>query len=94
MTKRLIDKLRALAKELIETGYDAQDLLEGMNFSDINILAVREELSTPEVAQHIDEAELDSIRAFLAYLLMKDSELETEEIYSFIFGKGKQIVWH
>lgn len=94
MAKRLIDVLRALAKELIEKGYDADDMMKKVSAFDIDFLTVKEELLTLELTKHIDETELDIIRALLAYILMKDTELETEEIYAFIFGRGRQITWN
>ncbi len=94
MAKRLIDVLRVLAKELIEKGYDADDMLKKVSAFDIDFLTVKEELVTMELTKHIDDTELDTIRALLAYILMKDTELETEEIYAFIFGRGRQIIWN
>jgi hypothetical protein len=97
LARRLIEVLRILAKEFIEEGYDAPDVLEKIQFSefsDIDILALREELIASEASQRIEEAEIDTMRVFLAYLLLKDTELGIDEIYTFIFGQGKQIVWH
>ncbi|HXX54216.1 MAG TPA: hypothetical protein VEI28_06580 [Thermodesulfovibrionales bacterium] len=42
----------------------------------------------------LDEEELDAIRSLLIYILMKNTHLEREEIYTYIFGEGKRIVWH
>ncbi len=47
-----------------------------------------------ELSKHIDEAELDTIKALLAYILMRDSDLEVEDVYAFIFGRGRQIIWN
>ncbi len=93
MARRLIDVLRALAKELIEKGYDADDALKKISVFDIDFLTVKEELVTLELSRYIDEAELDTIRALLSYVLMKETELDTEEIYAFTFGRGRQITW-
>ncbi len=94
MPRRLIDLLRGLARELIEQGYDADDIIDRASLFDIDFLAVTEELSTPEVTRHIDDAELDTIKVLLSYILIKESDLDLEEIYGFVFGKGKQLVWH
>ncbi len=94
MAKRFIDVLRVLAKELIEKGYDADDAIKKISIFDIDFLTVKEELLTLELSQYIDDAELDTIRALLSYILMKETELETEEIYAFIFGRGRQITWN
>ena len=42
----------------------------------------------------LDDEELDAIRSLLIYILMKDTHLEKEEIYTYIFGEGKRILWH
>ncbi|MCL4458150.1 MAG: hypothetical protein M1147_11810 [Nitrospirae bacterium] len=93
MARRLIDMLRVLAKELIEKGYDADDALKKISVFDIDFLTVKEELVTLELSRYVDEAELDTIRALLSYVLMKETELDTEDIYAFTFGKGRQITW-
>lgn len=43
---------------------------------------------------YLKEDELDSIKAFLAYMLMKNTPLDKEEIYTYIFGEGKKILWN
>jgi len=93
LARRLIDMLRVLAKELIEKGYDADDALKKISVFDIDFLTVKEELVTLELSRYVDEAELDTIRALLSYVLMKETELDTEDIYAFTFGKGRQITW-
>jgi hypothetical protein len=94
LAKRIIDVLRVLARELIEDGYDADTVTNKLSCFDVDFVAVKEELSVQEVSHRIDDAELDTIRVLLAYMLMKDSDLEMEEIYSFVFSRGKQILWH
>jgi hypothetical protein len=92
--KRLIDVLRTLAREMVDKGYDADDALKAINIFDIDFPTIKDELLTMELTRHIDESELDTIRALLAFILMKDTDLETEEIYAFIFGRGRQIIWN
>lgn len=94
MGKRLIDVLRTLAREMVDKGYDADDALKAINIFDIDFPTIKDELLTMELTRHIDESELDTIRALLAFILMKDTDLETEEIYAFIFGRGRQIIWN
>lgn len=47
-----------------------------------------------DALRHLDEEELDAVRALLVQILMKNTSLEREEIYSDIFGEGKRIFWH
>jgi len=96
LARRFIDVLRVLAKDLIEKGYNADDAFKKINIIDIDMdfLTVKEELTMMEMARFIDDAELDTIRALLTYILMKDTDLDAEEIYAFVFGKGRQIIWN
>lgn len=44
---------------------------------------------------YLDEEELDSMRAVLAYILMKDTDMNGDDIYDLIFkDKGGRITWH
>jgi hypothetical protein len=43
---------------------------------------------------YLDDEELDAIRALLVSILMKDTRLDKEEIYVYVFGEGKKILWH
>jgi len=43
---------------------------------------------------YLDDEELDAIRSLLIYILMKNTHLGKDEIYTYIFGEGKRILWH
>lgn len=43
---------------------------------------------------HLDDEELDAIKTLLVYMLMKNTPLDRDEIYSYIFGEGKKIIWN
>jgi hypothetical protein len=94
MARRLMDLLRVLAKEIIEQGYDADDAIKKINVVDIDFITVKEDLRRLESSKHMDDAELDTIKALLTYILLRDSDLEVEDVYAFIFGKGRQILWN
>ncbi|MBN2653595.1 MAG: hypothetical protein JXR79_00565 [Nitrospirae bacterium] len=94
MGKRIIDVLRVLAKDLIEKGYEAEDALQSISGFDLDFPMIKDELSTMERSSIIDEAELDTIRALLSFILIKDSEIDIEDIYAFVFGRGRQITWN
>ena len=94
MARRLINVLRVLAKEIIDKGYDADETIKKISVFDIDFPTVKEELLNLEIAKFIDDAEVDTIRALLSYILMKETELDTEEIYAFVFGRGRQITWN
>lgn len=94
MAKRLIDVLRTLARDLIDKGYEAEDTLSSISGFDLDFPMIKDELSTLEISNAIDEAELDTIRALLSFILIKDSEIDIEDIYAFVFGRGRQITWN
>ncbi len=41
-----------------------------------------------------EEDDMDAIKVFLVYLLMKSTDLDVEDIYTYIFGDGKRILWN
>ncbi|HWR59290.1 MAG TPA: hypothetical protein VN328_10415 [Thermodesulfovibrionales bacterium] len=43
---------------------------------------------------YLEEDELDAIRALLVTILMKDTNLDKEEIFTYIFGSGRKILWN
>ncbi len=43
---------------------------------------------------NLEEEDLDAIKVFLVYILMKNTELGAEDIYDYIFGEGKKILWN
>lgn len=94
MAKKLIDILRVLAREFADMGYDADDALNKIGIIDIDFLMLKDELLALELSKHIDDAELDTIRTLLIYILIKETELEIDDIYAFIFGKGRHITWN
>lgn len=94
MQKKILDLLRILAKELIDKGYESEDALKRISIYDIDFWSLKEEIMALELSQYADEAELDAIRAVLSYVLMKETKLDTEDIYAYTFGKGRQIIWN
>lgn len=49
---------------------------------------------TSDEALYADDEELDEIKGLLVYILMKDSPLDTDALYTYIFGEGKRLIWH
>ncbi|WP_353684763.1 hypothetical protein V4D30_02935 [Thermodesulfovibrio sp. 3907-1M] len=90
---KLLDFLRVLARQLIDNDYN-EDSLKDLSLMDIDLHQIKEELNFIEGSELLDREEIDMIRALLAYLLMKETDLHEDDIYSFIFSKGKQIVWN
>lgn len=90
---KFLDFLRVLARQLIDNDYNEESVRE-LSLSDIDLHQIKEELNFIEGSELIDIEEIDMIRALLVYLLMRETDLHEDDIYSFIFSKGKQIVWN
>jgi hypothetical protein len=43
---------------------------------------------------HLDDEDLDAIKTLLVGILLKNTPLDRDEIYSYIFGEGKKIIWN
>lgn len=94
MAKRLIDILRVFARELIDLEYDVEYVLRKISTHDMDFMALTDDFLELEITNSIDELELDTIRMLLAYILIKDTDLDIELIYSFVFSRGRQIIWN
>ncbi len=57
-------------------------------------MAYRFTKQTEDELLYLDDEELDAVKALLAYMLMKNTPLDRDEIYTYIFGEGKKIFWH
>ena len=90
---KLFDFLRALARQLIDNDYN-DEILKDFSVFDIDLHQVKEELNFIEGNELLEVEEIDMVKALLVYLLMKETDLSEDDIYSFIFSKGKQIVWN
>lgn len=90
---KLLDFLRVIARELIDNDYN-DEALSDFSLFDVDWHQVKEELNFIEGTELIDSEEIDMIRALLVYLLMRETDWHEEDIYSFIFSKGKQIIWN
>lgn len=94
MAKRLIDILRVFARDLIDLEYDVEDALKKLSIHDMDFVALSDDLFELEVTNSISEMELDTIRLLLAYILIKDTDLDIEQIYAFVFSRGRNIIWN
>lgn len=42
----------------------------------------------------LEDEELETIKSLLVYTLMKNTSLDIESIYSYIYADGKRILWN
>ncbi|MGC8938472.1 MAG: hypothetical protein ACP5KH_05765, partial [Thermodesulfovibrio sp.] len=75
---KLLDFLRVLARQLIDNDYN-EDTLKDLSLMDIDLHQIKEELNFIEGSELLDREEIDMIRALLAYLLMKETDLHEDD---------------
>ncbi len=47
-----------------------------------------------DILGHLDDEDLDAIKAFFVSFLMENTFLHRDDIYSYLFGEGKRIIWN
>lgn len=61
---------------------------------DINLPSVDVDILSIKQGQGFDDIEDDIAKAYVSYLLMKDTDMPREMIYSYVFKEGKRILWN
>ena len=44
--------------------------------------------------ENLSPEDIDDLKAALAYLLMDNTGIEPDEVYSLVFHDGSKIIWH
>ena len=94
MSKKLLKILRMITKDLKDKEFVSGELIEELDYDESDIMDIGEELENLEFYDYLEDDELDILRGLIAYILMKDSSYEKEEILSLIFAGGRRIVWN
>jgi len=94
LTRKLLRILRMISTDADDIEIDSERLLEGVDYEEEDLTEIWEELEDLEVSEQLDEVELDILKSLLVYILIRDSAYEKEDIFSFIFGSGRRIVWN
>ncbi|HBH60250.1 MAG TPA: hypothetical protein DDX85_00600 [Nitrospiraceae bacterium] len=94
LTRKLLRILRMISTNRDDIEIDSERLLEGVDYEEEDLTEIWEELEDIEVSEQLDEIELDILKSLLVYILIRDSAYEKEDIFSFIFGSGRRIVWN
>jgi hypothetical protein len=94
LTRQLLRVLRSLSIETEDIEIDSERLLESVDYADEDLTEIWEELDELEMSGQADDIELDILKALLVYILIRDSAYEKEDIFSFIFGGGRMILWN
>jgi hypothetical protein len=94
LTQKLLRILRMISTDMDDIEIDSDRLLEGVDYEEEDLTEIWEELEDLEVSEQVDEVELDILKALLVYILIRDSAYEKEDIFSFVFGNGRRILWN
>ncbi|MBF0556962.1 MAG: hypothetical protein HQK96_20800 [Nitrospirae bacterium] len=94
MYKRFVTLLRIIANEIISSDMNFDESKIKMAIDDYNITDLYDDLSNLEGLDIMSDEDIDTLKAFLAYVVSKDTYMDRDDIYSLIFGNGKRISWH
>ncbi len=94
MSKKLLKILRMFSKDLKDAEFYSEELLDSLNYDVPDLFDIGEELAVLESSDNVNDDELDILKSLLVYILIRKSSYEKEDIYSFVFGGGKRIVWN
>ena len=83
-----------ISNDLKDREFVSDEMLETLDYDVSDIMNIGEELENLEFFDYLDDDELDILKGLIAYLLMKDSSYEKEEIFSLIYAGGRRIVWN
>lgn len=94
MYRKFMEILKVISGDSLEEEKKFDDIIVKLGMSDINLFRVNDELRILENTRLIGDEDLDTIKSVMVYLFMKNSGLETEEIYALVYGDGKRVMWH
>ncbi|WP_420265968.1 hypothetical protein [Candidatus Magnetominusculus dajiuhuensis] len=94
MYKRFVTLLRIIANEIISSDMNFDESKIKMAIDEYNITDLYDDLSNLEGLDIMSDEDIDTLKAFLAYVVSKDTYMDRDDVYSLIFGNGKRISWH
>ncbi len=94
VTKKFLTILKLITNEIVERRMSLDDVIERVAISEIDIISLQDDIWELEKLDTVSEEEIDMLKAFISYIMIKDTNMEREDIYSIIFGRGKRILWH
>jgi hypothetical protein len=94
LSKKLLKILRMISRDLKDTEFYSEEILDTIHYDEPDLYDVAEELAVLESSDSLEEDELDILKSLLVYVLTRKSSFEKEDIYSLIFGGGKRILWN
>jgi hypothetical protein len=83
-----------ISRDLNDKEFAAGEIPEAFDYDEVDIMDIGEELEKLEFYDYLEDDELDILKGLIAYLLMKDSLYEKDEILSLLFAGGRRIIWN
>ena len=80
-----------ISNDLKDREFVSDEMLETLDYDVSDIMNIGEELENLEFFDYLDDDELDILKGLIAYLLMKDSSYEKEEIFFYILRSHVRI---
>lgn len=94
VSKKLIKILKMITRDLKETEFYSEEILNTIQYDEPDFIDIGEELAALENSESLDDDELDILKSLLVYIMLKKSSYEKEDIYSLVFGGGRRVIWH
>lgn len=85
--------LTLITRDIKDAEFFSDDIFETIGYEEPDIYDISDELTALENSGNMDEIELDILKSLLVYILIRKSTMEKEDIYSFVFGDGRRIIW-
>lgn len=94
MAKKLLKILKMITKDLSDTEFYSEEMLDTIYYDEPDLFDIGEELAELESSDGLEENELDVLKSLLVYILIRKSPFEKDDIYSIVFGGGRRILWN
>ncbi len=94
MKNKFLNILKIISKELIENRISMDEAIMKISSMEIDLLGLQNDIIDLEQLGTINDEEIDMLKAFISYVMIKDDVMEREDIYTIVFGRGRRITWH
>lgn len=92
--KKFITILKYIASEIIEHNDDFPDTLTTMGLMESDFPELDGDMLDLDEYSLLSDEELDDLKSLLAYIIVRDTRVDWEEVYTLVFGRGRRIQWH
>jgi len=90
----MMDLLIGIARDVVQRGMSIEDATARLERRKVDLSAFKRELLRLEEMRVLEDEEADAIKVILAHLILRNADLEPDEIYARLFCDGKMILWN